>query len=208
MVADLLLRCLVTGLLVLSGVAYAVAAVSYRRLWTSVVSNGLHAVMAIAMTVMIWPGGTHMPTTGPAAFFLLTAVWFVALTVFSAKTIGQWAAGTYHALMMVAMAWMYTLMNGELPGSSTTPRRATHDMSMMPGMDMSAGDGAWTKWASSVNWSWFLVFTVAAVVLAFGWLRASGRGVTGGWRVPLARAGRASMAAAMAIVFATIAFGH
>ncbi|ORB84918.1 hypothetical protein B1987_15235 [Mycobacterium kansasii] len=209
MVDELLLRCLATGLFVLSGTAYVVAAVAQRRRWVSVVSNGLHLVMAIAMTVMVWPWGAHAPTTAPAAFFLLAAGWFVALTVVSAKTMAQWAAGTYHASMMLAMAWMYVVMNGHLlPGSSVT--RQPTEISM-PGMDTSAMpmtvDGAQPAWVDSVNWLWFLAFTAAATVWAFMSVNGRRRGGDVSSREVLAQAGRISMALAMAIVFGAPLFG-
>ncbi|KZS76629.1 hypothetical protein A4G26_21575 [Mycobacterium kansasii] len=211
MVDELLLRWLLTGLFVLSGATYVVAAIGQRRRWVSVVSNGLHLVMAIAMAVMIWPWGIHAPTTGPAVFFLLAAGWFVALTVVSAKTIAQWAAGSYHAFMMLAMTWMYVVMNGQLlPGKPVTPNPASTATSM-PGMEMSAmpmpADSIQPEWVASVTWLWFLVFTIAAIVWAAislaGWRRAA----TGCQRDALVQTGRISMALAMAIVFAVLPFG-
>ena len=58
MIHDLVLRWLVTGLFVLSAAECVFAIITQRRPWTSVVSNGLHFVMAVAMVVM--PGrGAH-----------------------------------------------------------------------------------------------------------------------------------------------------
>ncbi|KZS82210.1 DUF5134 domain-containing protein [Mycobacterium persicum] len=167
--------------------------------------------MAIAMVVMIWPWGLHAPTTGPAAFFLLAAGWFIALTAVSAKTIAQWTAGGYHALMMLAMTWMYVVMNGHLlPGNPVTPHQASTANSM-PGMQMSAmpmpADSIQPGWVASVNWLWFLVFTVAAIVWAAISMAGWRRGGTGCTRDVLAQTGRISMALAMAIVFAVLLFG-
>ncbi|POX83887.1 DUF5134 domain-containing protein [Mycobacterium kansasii] len=211
MVDELLLRWLVTGLFVLSGANYVVAAIGQRGRWVYLVSNGLHLVMAIAMVVMIWPWGIHAPTTGPAAFFLLAAGWFIALTVVSAKTIAQWTAGSYHALMMLAMTWMYVVMNGHLlPGNPVTPHPASTAVSM-PGMEMSAmpmpPESSQPGWVASVNWLWFLVFTIAAIVWTAVSLAGWRRGATERKRDILAQTGRISMALAMAIVFAALLSG-
>jgi Domain of unknown function (DUF5134) len=83
------------------------AMVTQRRAWASAVGNGLHFVMAIAMAVMVWPWGAQSPTTGPTVFFLLATAWFVTMIIVAAQTTAQRAACGYHALMMLAMAWMY-----------------------------------------------------------------------------------------------------
>ena len=66
MIDDLLLRWIVTGLSALSGVEAGFAIVSDRRSWILVVSDGLRLVMAIAMSVMVWPVGMRLAHTGPA----------------------------------------------------------------------------------------------------------------------------------------------
>ena len=209
MINDLLLRCLATGLFVLSGFTYAVATVAQRRHWISVVGTGLHLAMAIAMAVMVWPWGTLAPASGLAVFFLLATVWFATLTVVWGRTIGQWVTGTYHALMMFAMTWMYAVMGGHmLPGGSAPHHPMT---ASMPGMDMSEmampTDSTRQGWVDAVNWIWLVVFTVAALVWAAKFL--DGRHIGGPYRGHdfLARTAPVSMALAMAIAFAALVFG-
>src|SRR5271156_1226636 len=102
--------------------------------------------MSVAMALMAWPWGAELPTTGPMVFFLLAALWFAVVALTGAGA-GHRVINGYHCLMMLAMAWMYALMNGQL-----VPRRSSGDhggsapgMNMpgmeMPGMDMS-GSGA------------------------------------------------------------------
>src|SRR5258705_9589734 len=112
MINDLLLRWVVTALSALSGVESALAIVTDRRAWTLVVRDGLRLVMAIAMAVMAWPVGTRLAETGPAVFFLLAAVWFATAAVVTGRTIAQRSVWGYHAVTMVAMAWMLAVMNG------------------------------------------------------------------------------------------------
>lgn len=52
----------------------------------SVLNHRLHFVMAVVMATTAWPWGTRVPTTGPAVFFLLAAVWFVTVAGFAART--------------------------------------------------------------------------------------------------------------------------
>ncbi|MDI3313126.1 MAG: DUF5134 domain-containing protein [Mycobacterium sp.] len=167
MIHDLLLRWMVTGLFVLGAAESGLTILTERRPWTSVVDHGLHFVMAVAMAVMAWPWSAGFPTTGPAVFFLLAAMWFAATAIATARTATQRGVCGYHGLMMLAMAWMYALMNGHLlPVRSGTQHRASLD-TPMPGMDiarmnMSAG-GASPSWVSAVNWIGTLGFALAAV---------------------------------------------
>ncbi|OSC36868.1 DUF5134 domain-containing protein [Mycobacterium decipiens] len=210
MIADLMLRWVVTGLFALSGTGYAVRILTRRQPWTAVVSHSVHLVMAIAMVVMAWPWGARLPTTGPALFFLLATVWFVTMTVLAARTIAQRAVWIYHASMVAAMAWMYAVMDGHLlPGQSGAHHRASADMSM-PGMDMATthppGCGGSPGWISSVNWFWLLGFAVAALYWVYRSVIERPRGGAGFLRSSLTRFGQAMMAAGMAIMFAAMLF--
>lgn len=240
MINDLLIRWLATGLFVFSGADYALSALSalpalpalpalstfsalpassafsgaptvtQQRAWTSVVSNGLHLVMAIAMVVMLWPVGAALPTTGPAVFFLLAAGWFATLTALRAKTITALVGCSYHALMMLAMAWMYVAMSDQLlacPAAHQTMAPGTSMPGMhMSGTDMAAGATA-PGWVSAVNWFWLLAFAIAAIIWVIISVRARPRAGTESWRSCLTHAGRAMMAAGMAIAFAAMVFG-
>ena len=137
MIQDLLLRWIVTTLFVISATECVYGIAAGRRSWTGLVGNSLHALMAIAMAVMAWPRGADLPATGPLLFFLLAAAWFIALTL---GRPGHRRANAYHAGMMLAMAWMYAVMNGGLlPASSDVASAGAHHGSVsMPGMNMPA----------------------------------------------------------------------
>jgi Trk-type K+ transport system membrane component len=167
MIHDLLLRWVVTGLFVLGAAESGLTIITERRPWMSVVDHGLHFAMAVAMVVMAWPWSAGFPTIGPTVFFLLAALWFATTGVVAARTAPQRGMCGYHGLMMLAMAWMYTLMNGRLlPLRSSTQRHASLDTSM-PGMDMAAmntpAGGASPVWVSAVNWIGTVGFALAAV---------------------------------------------
>jgi hypothetical protein len=209
MVDDLLLRWVVTGLFVLSAAEWGFAIVTQRRVWTAIVRYGLHFVMSIAMAVMVWPWGAQSPTTGPALFFLLAAAWFViATTLVSERTVAKRVEYGYHALMMLAMAWMYAVMNGHLlPGQSDMRHHMPPGM-QMPDMDMPATDmpanGGSPGWITAVNWFWFAGLVVAAVFWAYRFAAERSHGAAHRWW--LDSLGQAMMAAGMAIMFGTMLF--
>ncbi|MCX2930566.1 DUF5134 domain-containing protein [Mycobacterium sp. CVI_P3] len=190
MIGDLTLRWVVTILFVLSAVECLGALAVGSRRWTNVVGQLLHVVMAVAMAVMAWPWGAALPTVAPMVFFLLATGWFVAITV-SPIGAGHRLGGSYHALMMLAMAWMYAVMNGRLlPGqvshsghvaSADSPAassgHAGHGGMQMPGMDMPGMDlpadssgGGYPAYIATLNWVWTLLFAVAAVVWLWRYL--------------------------------------
>ncbi|OBF28058.1 DUF5134 domain-containing protein [Mycobacterium sp. ACS4331] len=188
MIADLWLRWVVTILFSLSALecGYAVA-ISRRRPGTAT-GHVLHLVMAVAMAVMAWPRGAELPTTGPMVFFTAAAAWFLAVMLRSG---GSWArlVNAYHAVMMLAMAWMYAVMNGTvLPGQATGHGGHEHAH-------------GYAAWIAAVNWFWTVGFAVAAV----GWTHRyfAGRQRAGG-RMSMAHFGtlcQAMIAAGMAIMF-------
>jgi hypothetical protein len=213
MIHDLWLRWVVTGLLVLSAAEWAYVIVTRRRAWTFVVSYVLHLVMAIAMAVMAWPWGTHLPTTGPAVFFLVAAVWFVTMTIVWARTVSRRALRAYHALMMLAMAWMYAVLNGHiLPGQSGGGQRAEAPGTPMPGMDMGATDMNMTAssespgWITAGNWFWLVGFAVAAVVWTYIVAAKQRKPANKRWPGLLYGTSQAMMAAGMAIMFSSMLF--
>jgi hypothetical protein len=212
MIDDLLLRLVVIGLLVLGAATYGLATVSQRRAWTSVVSYGLYLVMAIAMAVMAWPSGAQLPRAGAAMFFLLATVWFLTITIVSARTVPQRAECGYHALMMLSMAWMYAVMESHpLPGRSDTAHHMLPGDSM-PGMGMSAtgmpGSVGSPGLITAVNWFWFVVFVVAAVAWTYPFVAERSHGAAHPWWSSLGGAGQAMMAAGMATMFGAILFRH
>ncbi len=119
MIYDLWLRWVVTALSVLSAAGWAYFIVARRRGWIFVVSYALDLAMAMAMAAMAWPWSASLPTKGPAVFFLLAAVWFAALTFMRVRAVSQRVLRAYHVPMMLGMAWMYAVSNGQiLPGQS------------------------------------------------------------------------------------------
>ncbi|AQT80747.1 DUF5134 domain-containing protein [Mycolicibacterium litorale] len=222
MIQDVTLRWVVTLLFVLSAAecVYSLA-VSHRR-WPSAVGQVLHAVMAVAMAVMAWPRGAELPTVAPMVFFLLATAWFIGVTV-TPQAAGHRIAGTYHALMMLAMAWMYAVMNGRLlPGQSSgsdsgadaapVPAASGHTghagMNMpgmdMPGMDMgtasAVGTGGPPAYITTLNWVCTIGFAVAAVFWLYRYLSVRITRVPDTGH-PLGILCQAMMAAGMAIMF-------
>lgn len=151
MINDVLLRWGVTGLFVLSAAVWGFAMVTQRRAWTSAVRNGLHFVMAIAMAVMVWPWGAQSPTTGPTVFFLLATAWFVTMIIVAAQTTAQRAACGYHALMMLAMAWMYADTKHHHFPNHSGMHHPTSPATPMPGMDGAATGMAANRTNGSVH---------------------------------------------------------
>ena len=214
MIADLALRWFVTILFVLAAAErlYALAVGNRRR--ATIVSQLLHVVMAVAMAVMAWPWGAALPTVAPMVFFLFATGWFIAVTA-SPISAGHRIAGLYHALMMLAMAWMYAVMNGRLlPGQASytadvTPLQAghaEHGGMNMPGMDMPASQvasasSAYPTYINLLNWVCSVGFVVAAAYWLFRYLAVRMDREPADAGVPLGSLCQSMMAAGMAIMF-------
>lgn len=176
--------------------------VGRSRRTLDVVCNLLHLVMAVAMGVMAWPRGAELPTTGPMIFFLLAAGWFVVTAAVGATTTAARLIHGYHAVMMLAMAWMYAVMNGGIVPGTGGHDHAHHDMTHM---DMSAMQMPSSPvWVTGLNWAVTVGFAVAAVwwLHRYFSVRSAARG-------PLAHAHfgvlcQAMSAAGMAIMFAVM----
>lgn len=155
MIHDLMLRWVVTGLFVLTAAECGLAIIAKRRPWTLIVNHGLHFAMAVAMAVMAWPWGARVPTTGPAVFFLLAAVWFGATAVVAVRGTATRGLYGYHGLMMLATAWMYAAMNPRLLPVRSCTEYATEPDGSMPAMDMTAmnmpPNSGSPIWFSAVN---------------------------------------------------------
>lgn len=209
MIYGLVLRWVVTGLFLLAAAECLLPVVTQRRSWTSVMSHGLHFVMAVAMAAMAWPWSTRFPTTGLAVFFLLAAVWFVTVGVVSARTTAPRVLYGYHGLMMLATAWMYAIMNVHLlPVGSSIQHHTEPDMSM-PDMDMAAmtsmpASSGSPLWLDVVNWLGTVAFAVAAVFWACRHVIQRRQGTTR-YR-SLGNLGQAMMAAGMATLFLATLF--
>jgi hypothetical protein len=204
MIHDLALRWVVIGLFALTAVEYGAAVITKPRPWTSAVNHALHFVMAVAMVVMAWPWAAPLPTTGPAVFFLLAAVTFVAMAIFAIGTTSRRELYAYHGVMMLATAWMYVVMGGHLmPARSSAPPEMS-----MPGMEMSAMNMPATNespvWFSAIGWIGAVGFALAAVFWTYRYVVDRRRKVTP--RRSLGDLGQAMMAAGMAIFFLATLF--
>lgn len=208
MIADLALRWVVTGLFALSAIECAYAMVGSWGRPSAVMSQLLHLAMAVAMMVMAWPRGAELPTLGPMFFFLVAAAWFLAGALRSATTHGRVIDG-YHAAMMLAMAWMYAAMNGNVFGRHTeTVAAGGQDMH---GMHMTGHHGSTAMamenvsaqpplWIPAVNWLLTIGFAIAAAVWLYRYFAARQQSDTS----PFSHFGtlcRTMMAAGMAIMF-------
>lgn len=208
MIQDLLLRWIVTTLFVISATECVYGIAAGRRSWTGLVGNSLHALMAIAMAVMAWPRGADLPATGPLLFFLLAAAWFIALTL---GRPGHRRANAYHAGMMLAMAWMYAVMNGGLlPASSDVASAGAHHGSVsMPGMNMPATVAAPVATGTppvltGLNWFFTIAFAVAGAWWLLWLFVRRGTEPFPSSRVQFGIAAQVMMAAGMAIMFAVM----
>jgi Domain of unknown function (DUF5134) len=203
MIHDIVVRWVVIGLFALTAVEFGIAVVTKPRPWTSAVNHALHFVMAVAMVAMAWPWRARLPTTGPAVFFLLAAVTFVAMAIFAVGTTSRRELYAYHGLMMLATAWMYVVMDGHLMPARSSARP---EMSM-PGMEMSAMTMSVSNsatWFSAVGWFGAVGFAVAAVFWSYRYVLDRRRKTAP--RRSLGDLGQAMMAAGMAIFFLATLF--
>ncbi|ACC39890.1 hypothetical protein MSS4_03729 [Mycobacterium marinum] len=203
MIHDLMLRWVVTGLFALSAAECVAAIATTRRPWTLVVHHGLHLVMAVAMAVMAWPRGAQLQPTGPAVFFLLAAVWFVAMAIVASATTAGRGVYVYHALMMLASSWMYAIMSDHLLPLLSSTQHAPATTTSIPTMDEAAMNMPATSaspiWFSTVNW--FGAVGLAAAAVFWACLYLIGQPHEGTRSRSLGNLGQATMAAGMAILF-------
>ncbi|WP_029109831.1 DUF5134 domain-containing protein [Mycobacterium sp. URHD0025] len=181
MIADVALRWVVTVLFALSAAECVYALVGSRGRPSAAVGQLLHLVMAIAMMVMAWPRGAELPTLGPMFFFLAAAIWFLAGLLRSRTTHGRMLDG-YHAAMMLAMGWMYAVMNGNVLGrhTETVAAEGSGDMHVMHMAGHSGGGTVMAMehasvsplWISAINWLLTIGFVIAAAVWLYRYFAA------------------------------------
>ena len=209
MIDDLFLRWIVTALFVLSAAECSYAIATGQRVWTHIVSQGLHLVMALAMVTMSWPWGMALPTTGPMLVFAMATLWFVALTL---GHTGHRGINAYHAAMMLAMVWMYAVASGSLiPAPADGAARAGgggthHPMPGMPGMEMpgateSAGN---IPLITGANWLCTVGFALAVAWWLYRYFVARKAEPSQPSHRFLGTIAQAMMAAGMALVFGTM----
>lgn len=208
MIADLALRWVVTGLFALSAFECTYALAGSRGRPSAAVSQLLHLAMAIAMVVMAWPRGAELPTQGPMFFFVAAAVWFVAGLVRSGTKHDHLVDG-YHAAMMLAMAWMYAVMDGNVIGRYTeTVAEGSHDMPAMHPAGHHGGTAMAVEhvsvqpplWIPAINWLLTIGFVIATAVWLYRYFAGRQRSETPA-SSHFGTLCRAMMAAGMAIMF-------
>ncbi len=217
MIQDMTLRWVVTLLFVFSAGVYVQAIVANRHSGANVIGNSLHVIMAVAMAVMAWPRGAELPPRAPMVFFAVAAIWFAVIAVRNSAS--RWGSA-YHALMMLAMAWMYAAMGG------LALRRAPGPAGMdMAGMDMAghaghaghtghAGHGghsaagpsasATPEWVGVLNWVCTVGFAIATVFWIYRYIAARLGGSTRSTGQQFGILSQVTMAAGMAIMFAVM----
>lgn len=172
MLGEPALRWAVTVLFGVSVAMYAYLAVAQHDRWTSQLTHLLHLTMSVAMVLMVWRVGLELPAIGPTLFFLLAGVWFVGAAVWASSASRQRLKTCYYAAMMAAMAWMYALMSGAVPGVSTRPPSQPDSSVMdMPGMtppshDMSPATAS-SSWVTAANWIGVVAFAAVALYWAY-----------------------------------------
>lgn len=230
MIQDMTLRWVVTLLFVFSAGVCVQTIMANRHSAANVISHSLHAIMAIAMAVMAWPTGAELPSRAPMIFFLAAALWFA---VSIARAAEHRAANTYHALMMLAMSWMYGAMGGlslptageresapmatmpDMPGMAPMP-----DMPSMAGMDASTGHGGHAghsghsmsgtggagpaTWIGVLNWVCTIGFGAATVFWLYRLITARAQRSADASHQTIGILCQLAMAAGMAIMFAVM----
>jgi hypothetical protein len=214
--------------------AFAVAAGYYlghvARRWRprpgswSTLGDGLHALMGIAMIVMLW--NPVIPIMLYVTVFTAAMLWFIAEALFVAHpaTSGPVVIGHalrhphdawYHAMMMGSMVWMGVVMSTMASPASSfsdSAQMPSDDMASMAGMSMSmpapggmeamSGPPLWTRLPCVVL---AIVFCAAAIrLIAHGLRPVISRRARTGMSVTAAVIGGV-MAAAMAVTFAEMA---
>jgi hypothetical protein len=172
MIGETSLRWAVTLLFSVSLAMYAYLVVAQCDRWPGRLTHLLHLTMSVAMVLMVWRVGLDLPAIGPTLFFLVAGVWFVGVAVWASSASHQRLKIWYYAAMMGAMAWMYALMSGAVPGVSTHPHSQPSSAAMdMPGMqppahDMSPGTTGFS-WVSAVNWIGVAAFAAVALYWSY-----------------------------------------
>ncbi|OBI39791.1 DUF5134 domain-containing protein [Mycobacterium colombiense] len=172
MIGETAMRWVVTVLFGVSNAMYAYLVVAQHDRWTSRLTHLLHLTMSVAMVLMVWRVGLDLPALGPMLFFLLAAVWFVGVAVRASAQSRQRLKTCYYAAMMAAMAWMYALMSGAVPGVSTHPHSQPDSAVMdMPGMTLPShgmsSAAAGFPWVSAANWIGVAAFAAVALYWSY-----------------------------------------
>ena len=189
-----------------------------RQGWWSTLGACLHALMGIAMIVMLW--SVAVPIMLYVTVFTGAMLWFIAEALFIAHpaTGGPVMIGHdpwYHAMMMGSMVWVGVVMSTMSPPASSIPDSAqmsSDDMASMAGMSMTMPvPGGMDATSGIPMWT-----RPPCVLLAIVFCAAAIRLVAHGLRPVFSRRARTGtsvtaevigglMAAAMAVTFAEMA---
>lgn len=211
--------------------AFAVAAGYYiahvagqrRSGWWSTFGAGLHALMGIAMIVMLWNAAVPIMLyvtvfTGAMLLFIAEALFIAHPATGGPVVIGHDAC--YHAMMMGSMVWMGVVMSTMSPPASSisdSGQMSSDEMASMAGMSMSGmrisapASGGMDAMSGLPMWT-----KPPCVLLAIVFSAAAIRLVAHGLRPVISRRARTGtsvtaqmigglMAAAMAVTFAELA---
>ncbi len=178
LMSDLESRWVVTLLFGVSIATYTYLLAAQRRRPTSTVDHLLHLAMSVAMILMAWDIGMNLPTVGALVFFLLAGLWFARAAGRRSTASGDRMTNAYYAVMMGAMAWVFAVMNGSLPGQvghSSDQARSTVLAMNMPETEMISAHGmsataSRTEWITTVNWIATLGFGVVALCWAYSYV--------------------------------------
>ncbi|MDD4867949.1 MAG: DUF5134 domain-containing protein [Mycobacterium sp.] len=208
MIHELALRWVTTGLFLFSAAETALTIAVRPRPWARVAGHLLHFVMAVAMAAMAWPWGAQLPPTGPAVFFVLAAVWLATVAAVMAHTTAARLLDGYHALTMLATAWMYAIMSDHLLPLGSSIHNRAQPGAPMPGMEVAAMRMPVTSgspmWFGALNWLGMAAFAIASVFWTRKYLRE--RQHDAALSRSLANLGQAAMAAGMTILFLATLF--
>ncbi|MGV7255036.1 hypothetical protein LAUMK4_00998 [Mycobacterium persicum] len=174
---------------------------------TVAVDHLLHLSMSAAMIAMAWRIGPASHGLVPIVFFLLAAGWFVLVAGRRRCTLGDRMANCYNATMMIAMAWMYMLMNGGPAAHgdhSPDPMLAGSAPTHIAGGSMPAAQMPQTgSWIATANWIVTLGFAVAAMLWLWRYVgaRRAGRSAGAGRLAELGLLSQAFAAVGTALMF-------
>jgi hypothetical protein len=213
MIDESLLRWTLSFLFVLSAADCFIGTVVRRGTRTEVIGYSVHGLMALAMVASVWPLGAGVAMNGFLVLSVSATMWFGAVALRNSE---HRRVAAYHALMMLAMAWMFATMSGlvPIPGSGSGAD-GLHGSGSTSGMGMSGMDmqiepagatsaGVSTSFVVGINWVCLIVFADAAAWWMV-WLFVRRAGDVCPSRRQQVRIGtEAITAAGMAVMFATM----
>ena len=167
------MRWIVTVLFGASIATYLYILAAQRRRSTNTVNHLLHLAMSAAMILMAWDLRMSLPTVGTMIFLLLAILWFVGVAGRMPTASGERVTNAYYAVMVAAMAWMFAVMNGSLPGRighpfDHAPLAAMAMNTSEPGMISAhrmSPTASGAQWITAVNWVATFGFAVVALLL-------------------------------------------